>query len=227
MKARTGVLVALLLLAWRPAAAADQVRIGKLDGERVFKEYKLYQKLNDELQSMGRKLLSEFDERKRKYPLLLDDEWNTLLTLRQKGANMTPTEKQQYDKLIKQSDERDRELAELEGQAKLDDKQQARWRELVAIRTQASQMLQDQWDRIQKQGADRTREMESQLNAEIRAAVKKVAEANGLTVVLQAEVLIFGGEDITETVLQTLNAAVATGPAAPAGGAATPPAGQP
>ncbi len=98
------VLAIAALTAGRPARAEDQIRIGKIDGERVFKEYKLYQKLYDELQEMGRKLLTEFDERKKKHPLLLDDEWNQLQALRQKGAKISPAEKQTYDRLAKLSD---------------------------------------------------------------------------------------------------------------------------
>ena len=210
-------LLAAVPLLGTAARAADKLPIGKLDGERVFREYKLYQKLKEELLALGRKLLGEYDERKRKHPLLLDDEWNQLLSLRKKGAAMTPTERQQYDKLSRLSEERDRELAELEGQAKLDDKQQARWRELVAIRTQAAQMLQDQWERIQKEGEERSREIESRLALEIRAAVKKVAEAKGLALVLNADVVVYGGEDITDAALEILNAS----PAATGGG--TPP----
>lgn len=210
-------LLAAVPLLGTAARAADKLPIGKLDGERVFREYKLYQKLKEELLALGRKLLGEYDERKRKHPLLLDDEWNQLLALRKKGAAMTPTERQQYDKLSRLSEDRDRELAELEGQAKLDDKQQARWRELVAIRTQAAQMLQDQWERIQKEGEERSREIESRLALEIRAAVKKVAEAKGLALVLNADVVVYGGEDITDATLEILNAA----PAATGGG--TPP----
>ncbi len=212
------VLAIAALTAGRPARAEDQIRIGKIDGERVFKEYKLYQKLYDELQEMGRKLLTEFDERKKKHPLLLDDEWNQLQALRQKGAKISPAEKQTYDRLAKLSDERDADLTQLEGLSKLDDKQQARWKELVAIRAQSTQMLQDHWERVQKQGGERRQEIEVQLTAEVRAAVKKVAEAKGLTIVLQADVVVFGGEDITDATLEVLNTTETVKPTAAGGG---------
>ncbi len=209
-------LLAAMPLLQTAARAADKLPIGKLDGERVFKEYKRYQKLNEDLQALGRRLLGEYDERKRKHPLLLDDEWNELLALRKKGAAMTPTERQKFDKLQRLSEDRDHDLAELEGQAKLDDKQQTRWRELVAIRAQAQQMLQDQWDRIQKEGAERSRQIESELAAEIRVAVKKVAEAQNLAMVVNADVVVYGGIDITDETLKILNAT-------PPAGGTTPP----
>lgn len=206
-----GAIAATLLLPGR--AAAQDAKIGVLDGERVFKEYKLYQKLADELQAMGRQMLAEFDERKRRHPLLLEDEWNQLKALRDKGQQMTPAERQQYDRFNALSEERDRKLAELEGQQKLTDQQQAEWRELVAIRAQATQMLQDQWEKIQKQGADRGREIEAQLTKEIKAAVEKVAAAQGLGIVLQSDVVVFGGTDITDATLEILNSTETVAPA--------------
>ena len=211
------VALALALVCGAPPAARAEGGIGKLDGEKVFKEYKLYQKLNDELQAMGRTLIQEFSERKQKHPLLVDEEWNRLLTLRKKAANASPAEKQEYDRLSQLSFERDKDLADLEAAAKLDDKQQAKLKELSAYRAQAKQMMDDQWERIQKQGAERSKEIEQRLTAEIREAVKKIAQQKGLAVVMQADVVIFGGEDITEATLALLNAAAEAKPDKPAG----------
>lgn len=209
------------------AAAAQEPKVGKLDGERVFKEYKLYQQLNEELQAMGRSLLTQHDVRRRKYPLLLDEEYNQLMDLQKRRQNLSPAEKTNLDRLEKLSDDRDRELAELEGQSQLTDKQNERWKELQLLRRQATDMLRDQWERIQKQGEERAREIESKLTAEIRTAVEEVAKKQGLTVVLQAEVVVFGGIDITDATLEVLNARPApagvSAPAAgPAGGGAGP-----
>jgi len=204
------------------AASAQETKIGKLDGERVFKEYKLYQQLNEELQALGRSLITQYDVRKRKFPLLLDEEYNRLADLMGRRQALSPAEKQELEKLEKLSDDRDRELAELEGLQQLDEKQNARWRELGTMRTQAAQMLRDQWERIQRQGEERAREIETKLTAEIRSAVEEVAKEQGLTVVLQAEVVVFGGIDITDATVTKLNARPApagvTVPAAGGGG---------
>ncbi len=199
------------------AASAQDPKVGKLDGERVFKEYKLYQQLNEELQAMGRTLITQYDVRKRKYPLLLDEEYSQLADLQKRMATLSPAEKTNLDRLQKLSDERDRELAELEGQQQLDEKQNERWKELQRLRAQAAQMLRDQWERIQKQGEERARDIETKLTAEIRTAVEEVAKKQGLTVVLQSEVVVFGGIDITDATLEVLNARPApAGVAAPA-----------
>ncbi|MCC7492345.1 MAG: OmpH family outer membrane protein [Fimbriimonadaceae bacterium] len=207
MKVR--LVVTLALAAWitTAAAAADAVKIGKLDGEKVFQEYKLYKQLNEELQAMGRRLLADFDERKRRHPLLLDEEWSQYSTLKGKGAQRNPTEQQAFDRLSKLSDDRDRQITELEGKPKLSDDESKTWKALVGMRTQAAQDLQRMFETIQKQGQDRARELESKLTEEIRKAVEKVATQRGLSVVLQAEVIVFGGEDITADTIKLLNEA--------------------
>lgn len=217
-----GLASLVVVLALTTAASAQEPKVGKLDGERVFKEYKLYQQLNDELQAMGRALVTQHDVRRLKFPLLLDEEYNQLADLQKRRATLTPAEKTNLDRLEKLSDDRDRELADLEGQQQPTEQQNERWRELQRLRSQAKDMLRDSWERIQKQGEDRAREIESKLTAEIRTAVEEVAGQQGLTVVLQSEVVIFGGIDITDATLQVLNSRPA-----PAGLSAAGPAPKP
>ena len=221
----------VMLLVAGSVATAQETKIGKLDGERVFKEYKLYQQLNEELQAMGRQLINQYDVRRRRYPLLLDEEYNQLAALQQKRQQnaISPAEKTTLDKLEKLSDERDRELAELEGKGQLSTQENDRWRELLGIRNQANQMLRDQWERIQKSGEERARDIEQKLTAEIRTAVEEVAKQQGLSVVLQSEVVVFGGIDITDATLEILNnrpapAGVSVSPAPQAGPVAPAPA---
>jgi len=83
---------------------------------------------------MGRTLITQYDVRKRKYPLLLDEEYSQLADLQKRMATLSPAEKTNLDRLQKLSDERDRELAELEGQQQLDEKQNERWKELQRLR---------------------------------------------------------------------------------------------
>ncbi len=98
------------------AASAQDPKVGKLDGERVFKEYKLYQQLNEELQAMGRTLITQYDVRKAQVPAAAGRRVQPAGRICRSGwppsaRRRRPT----LDRLQKLSDERDRELAELEG----------------------------------------------------------------------------------------------------------------
>lgn len=54
---------------------------------------------------------------------------------------------------------------------------------------------------LQEQLAKKDKELSDRVESEIRSAVKKVAEEKQLTIVSAKNVLFFGGDDITESVL--------------------------
>ena len=201
-------------LALGMASAADQPsRVGKIDMERVFKEYKLYQQLTEQFNAYAQKLVSRLEQRSKRYSLLLDEEWNRLAELLDKGAAATPAERAALQELQKVNNDRDVELAKLEGLPEFTDAQKKRFQELAAKRTQARQGIEEMKLRVKQQIDERDAELTAQFNGKLQTAVEQVADQLKLEVVVQSQVVLFGGTDITDQVITALNAAVTDKPA--------------
>lgn len=208
------VLVVGLLLSLTPARAEDP-KVGKIDMERVFKEYKLYAQLHDEFNNFANKLLSQAEQRAKRFTLLLDEEWNHLVDLLNKGPNATAAERAAIAGLEKLNNDRDVELARLEGKPALTEDERKKYGELVAMRTQARQGIEDLKNKVQQQINERDEELTAQVFAKIEAGVEKVATEKKLTLVLLSKVVLFGGVDITDDVVKLLNSAPPDKPAPP------------
>ncbi|MBQ1856041.1 MAG: OmpH family outer membrane protein [Anaerovibrio sp.] len=66
---------------------------------------------------------------------------------------------------------------------------------------QKQEYYQQTMQRLQQQQAD----MMEPVRAKIEAAVKEVADAKGITVVINKEAVVYGGTDLTQDVLKKLN----------------------
>ncbi|MBI2298782.1 MAG: OmpH family outer membrane protein [Armatimonadetes bacterium] len=204
------VLLAGLLLPLASARGEDP-KVGKIDMERVFKEYKLYAQLVEEFNNFANKLVNRAEQRAKRYGLLLDEEWNRLVELLEKGPNATPAEKDEIAKLEKVNNDRDQELANLDGKPQLTDDEKKRYGELVSKRTQARQGIDDYKNKVQQQIKDRDDELTAQIYAKIEAAVAKVAADKKLSMVVVSKYVLFGGIDVTDDVLKVLNTAPPAG----------------
>lgn len=198
-----------VVLALSAVSAADQPStVGKIDMERVFKEYMLYQQLTEQFNGFAQKLVSRLEQRSKRYSLLLDEEWGRLVELLDKGAAATPAERAALQELQKLNNDRDVELAKLEGLPEFTDAQKKRFQELAAKRTQARQGIEEMKLRVKQQIDERDAELTAQFNGKLQAAVEQVADELKLQVVVQSQVVLFGGIDITDQVITSLNAAV-------------------
>ena len=203
---RTLMLVlAGLCLGQVEAGHAQEMRVGKIDMERIYAEYELFQKMSEEYRTLVVKLLKRIEMWKQRYPLLLQEEWSELNNLLEK-TQLTEVERAKLDGLQKLNGDRDRELAELELLLERTTDQDRRYKELVQIRTQVQQGIQELTTRYQRELEERDAELTAQLRVKIDKAVEEIAAAQTLTVVVRADLVLFGGIDITAQVLQKLNA---------------------
>lgn len=70
--------------------------------------------------------------------------------------------------------------------------------------TMSDKEKQDYYNQIQQRLANRQQELINPIMDKVNAAIKAVADAKGMTVVVDASIVIYGGTDITEEVQKKL-----------------------
>lgn len=185
-------------------AAADGPKWGVIDMERVATEYQEMQRLNQEFQGFQRSqelLLQE----KHTTRLLTDAEREEFVDLSSMGA---PTEArtQRLKDLRGLSDEREQRLLELNKNEECTEEEaaereelntlyEARMAELAALQAEMKASRVTKYEELSKLVADSVDE-----------AIKAAAEEQTLALVLRKDSVMYGGVDITEAVLEKLNA---------------------
>lgn len=218
MNRRSTLAALCALLALLGPARAQTAKVGKFDAARVFREFQLFRQFEEERQGMQTRAQQQLVERRDKFPYLLDEEWNRMLELRAKGDGLTPAERDELASLTGLSDSRDRELSELEAPGTRTEEQRARFRALTALKRSAEDGMRAMLTRLTEEIKKREAEMDAQVTAMMEAAIEKVAKAQALDLVLVADVVLYGGVDVTDAVLAALNEAAAGAAAPPAGG---------
>lgn len=158
-------------------------------------------------------MVKQFEGEKTKYRGELEDlnkvrylsapEREELRTLRAKQKS-TPGEAARIGELEKRSDMMEAEFRTLAGVEKPTPEQTRRIQELQKMREEGVTSLQSETERraglLQKMEADLLEKMQGK----ILEIVRKVAEAKGLTMVVDRQAILFGGQDITEDVVKRL-----------------------
>jgi Skp family chaperone for outer membrane proteins len=114
------------------------------------------------------------------------------------------TEQAKILELRRKSDELDAEFQRLAGVEKPTDKDKSRLQELTGIRETAISQLQaeEQKKSDELQGLQVT--MLQEMDVQIRKAVEQIAESRSLWIVLDRQMLWYGGQDLTADVLKKL-----------------------
>ncbi len=200
-----------LLAALAAPAAAQEVKVGKIDVPRTLRAFEQFATHRRDVEQRMAQLNAQLTERAERFTLLLDEEWNKLQELRAKGQNLTEAERAELDKLMKLSDERDRQLAELETKEQRTEAERDQLNLLQSIKRQAQQGLKTMQERLGEELRQFDQEGSARIQEKFDAAVKQIAEAQGLTLVVSSELVFFGGTDITDAVIAALNAAPPAG----------------
>ncbi|HTE20816.1 MAG TPA: OmpH family outer membrane protein [Armatimonadota bacterium] len=136
---------------------------------------------------------------------LTESERKELETLKAK-TKASGTEQARIDELEKRSEALDKEFQQLAGTEKPSPEQDKRIKELSAMRQAAIDALQGE----QEKRAATLRELQGaaleSLQGEILKKVSEVADSKNLTLVVDRQAVLFGGQDVTPDVLRKLGA---------------------
>lgn len=180
------------------AVAADE-KIGVVDTARVYKDAPRIKKYSEELNLFRQNLEAKLNIRNQNR-MLEENEIKELIDLKQK-ANATDNDKARIKQLEDTERARDNELKTLQETQNLDDAKKARLK-----------LLQDMQQASNNKGAELTKDYEDQLSSkmielnanvekELLDAIRVVATAKGLSVVVAKEAVYFGGIDISDDII--------------------------
>jgi Skp family chaperone for outer membrane proteins len=199
----TALVVVCIAVSMTFAWAADNApKIGVIDIQKVLRDAPRMKQYMEEYENLRQQLGRILDIRSQN--LMLDeDQVKELIELKTKPS---PTEKDKarIAELEKIERERDAEFKQLQSATNLTDAQKARLKELQELQDKSKatgKALEDDYNsRLQT----KLQELDQQADADIQDAVKKVAEAKGLSLVLVKDAVRFGGVDITDDVIGKL-----------------------
>jgi Skp family chaperone for outer membrane proteins len=181
-----------LASAAQAAAAAEMPKFGVVDMEQLGRDYRQMQELNQQFQDFQaeqeRRLKQTYETR-----LLTEAEAQEYSDL---SSTAAPTESNK---------KRLQELQELQGKETRtpeEDSEMQQWNTLYQQRMVELTKLRDE---LEKSRQTRFSELNKVITDNVNSAIKAVAEAQKLAVVLRKEMVLYGGEDITSAVLLKLN----------------------
>mgnify|MGYP000884163157 CR=1 FL=1 len=209
MRARAGWLIVAVMAAVcaRPVRAQQAPNIGKVEMDKVFAKFEFFKEKAKEFQELTRKLNAEIDLRRTVYPLLLDEEFNRIGELRAKNP-LNADEQKEFDRLTRLGDDRDAQLAKLENldDTKITADEKKQRQALMAIKAQAQEQIKGMAEKHAGTLAKQDEDMSKEVRNRMEEAAKAIAAENNLIAVLQSDVVLFGGIDVTEKVIERLNA---------------------
>ncbi len=201
------VALSLLVVRGAPWVSAANTPLAYVDAQRVIAEYKQAAEYAKSLNSFRNELQKPLDELQ--MGMLLDDgQRNDLKTLLAK-ASLTPAEQAKLNALKKQNEDNAAELRRLEALPTPSEQERKRRTELINRVNDQNAKAAALNDRLSRQFADRQREMDNKVRAEIQAAIDAVATQQAIEIVLDKEAVLHGGQDkdITDAVVAKLNSA--------------------
>jgi Skp family chaperone for outer membrane proteins len=208
-----------------PKAQAEG--IGYVDMQRVLNEFTHADEAQKQLQDYANSLQEVVNRHVSNY-MLTSQERDELKQLIAK-PNLTDSEKKRLQELETLASDRQKELQNLENLQNPTDTQKQRLNELQTLRQTASKDIdavvqeynnqlnqkrqeilgkldQDIRARLQKLGISikENEDLGPYIDQAIRRAIEQVAKANNISLVLSNQVVLYGGVDITDKVIQGL-----------------------
>jgi len=196
------LLVAVLLAPG--LAQAQQPAVGTVDTGRIATEYKGMQALNQQYNDFQREREQKLMDRQR-VMMLVDADYTKYLDLKQAAAPTESTQKQLTDleTSAKQREDRYRALADKRDRTAEEQKEYDELNKVYNQRMGEMRVLQDS---LAKEVQAKREELTKTITTSLDTAIKTVAEAKKLSLVIAKEAVLYGGTDITNEVLEKLNA---------------------
>lgn len=182
--------------------------MGVVDFGKVEKQYKLKATVESDLKVMQNRLMGNLS-RRNDLPLLTEAEQSELDKLYEKKAAgpLSDAETKRIDEITNKGNQLSAEIRQLQqkDQKDLTDADKKKLRDAEAEFGKAQQILatkKDESDNLLKQFLAEKSEM---LDNNVKAAVTKVAEQKGVTIVFSSQVVPYAGTDLTTQVVTELN----------------------
>jgi len=188
-------------VAW--AAAPPEPKIGVVDGMKIDENAPRIKQYKEELDSVGNLLKLKLDIRAQNR-MLDENEIKELIDLKTKDKP-TDADNARIKALTDLDRAKSDELQKLQEAKEPNDQQKARLKELMDLQQKSKEMGNTLSKDYDGQYQSKAIELQGKIDTEVRAAVAKVAEAKGLSLVFDKAVVVYGGIDITDDVVSRLD----------------------
>lgn len=199
------VFAAVMLVGAMAAQAADETaKIGVVDTDKIYKEAPRVKQYTEELNVRKNELAMKLEVRSKNL-MLSEEEIKELVDLKVKGNTATDQEKNRIKALEDAESKRSEELTTLQNTTNLNDQQKARVTELMEMQKKSKETGNALTRDYESQLQSKMQELSDKADADVLDAIKKIAEAKGLTMVMVKAALLYGGTDITDEVIGKLD----------------------
>lgn len=185
------------------APAAPEVKIAIVDTQKVYKEAPRIRQYQEQLDVFKQLLTAKLDIRSQNW-MLDETELQELVSLKTKDKT-TDADNARIKALTEGERAKDDELKALQQTASPTDQQKARLKELMDLQQKSKDTANATLKDYDTQYANKMGELQNKIDTELQAAVVKVAESKGYTVVLDKAVVMLGGTDISDLVIGALD----------------------
>ena len=182
-----------------PATKIATVSIGRIQAQ--YGDLQTEQRQLEQWLAEKRKLFNLM----RDYVFLSADNFSEASDLLKKQQR-TQEEQTRLDELRNISDTKDKRFRDLEAKANRTPQEQDEYNSLQDIYRTRVKAIEDMWQQTLAELNQRRQQAVNGLMGKVTEAIRAEAEAQGFTIVFDADAVFFGGTDITEQVLARLNA---------------------
>jgi len=198
-----GFAVAAIVGAGASAAPPPELKIGVVDAPKIDDNAPRIKQYKEELDAFGNLLKKKLDIRSQNQ-MLDENEIKELIDLSTK-EKPTDADNARIKALVELDRSKYDELQKLQEAKDPNEQQKARLNELMDLQKRSKEMFNALSKDYDTQYQNKAMELQGKIDTEVRAAVAKVAEAKGLSLVLDKAVVIYGGIDITDDVVLRLD----------------------
>jgi Skp family chaperone for outer membrane proteins len=189
-------------VAWA-APAANEPKIAIVDSQKVYKEAPRIRQYQESLDAFKQLLTGKLDIRSQNW-MLDETEIQELIGLKTKDKP-TDADNARIKVLTDSERAKDDELKTLQQTTAPTDQQKARLNELTDLQKKSKDTANATAKDYETQYSSKMGELQTKIDAELQAAVVKVAESKGYTLVLDKAVVMLGGTDISDLVIGALD----------------------
>jgi len=186
-----------------PAKPAAEMKVGLVDMEKVWKDYELSKKYSDEFSKNRVNKKAQLDRWDRNR-LLVEEQLKELDTLYGK-ATPTDGDKARIKAIEDEATKLDVELKDLQAKKEPTPDEKKRLEELNARGTKMDETLQKMAEQADAELVDLNTKWSKEVKDNVIAAIQKVAEQKGIPLVFDKMVVLFGGTDLSDPVVEYLN----------------------
>lgn len=221
-----------------PGPPAGGPRIAVVDLQKIDQGYTQLATRSQELNQWASQQDAYLNDLRVKYSYLSEENFREILDILATPRPWAAAKAKRERELREINDAKDARFVELQAKVDRTAQEQEEFNGLQEISDARLKQIQAMADKLRQQFAQRRDQARTDLSNAVTAAVKEVAVQGGYTLVLDKQGVLYGGDEITDAVLQRLNST--TAPTPPPGGGtegpttppadtppATPPAGEP